>query len=246
MNLTPLARRRLNNFKANRRGYYSMWIFFVLFGLSLFAEFIANDKPIVLHINGETYFPVLEFVTEAEIGGELPIEADYADPFVQNLIRGGRRLDHQSHHSLQLRHDRPLHRVRRPAQPSAQHWLGTDDGAKDTLARLIYGFRLSVAVRHLADHMQFPHRRHGRRIAGLFRRLGGPDRATTGGDLGIAADAPCADYSVQHPGAERLLAADHPAVLQLDGIGLGGAGGVSGVRAISTTCVRRARSGFPT
>ena len=145
MNLTPLARRRLNNFKANRRGYYSMWIFFVLFGLSLFAEFIANDKPIVLHMNGETYFPVLEFVTEAEIGGELPIEADYADPFVQNLIEeaGGWTINPiipYSFDTIDLYIESAA-----PAQPSAQHWLGTDDGAKDTLARLIYGFRLSVA-----------------------------------------------------------------------------------------------------
>ena len=145
MNLTPLARRRLNNFKANRRGYYSMWIFFVLFGLSLFAEFIANDKPIVLHMNGETYFPVLEFVTEKEIGGELPIEADYADPFVQNLIEeaGGWTINPiipYSFDTIDLYIESAA-----PAQPSAQHWLGTDDGAKDTLARLIYGFRLSVA-----------------------------------------------------------------------------------------------------
>ena len=145
MNLTPLARRRLNNFKANRRGYYSMWIFLALFGLSLFAEFIANDKPIVLHINGETYFPVLEFVTEEEIGGELPIEADYADPFVQNLIEeaGGWTINPiipYSFDTIDLYIESAA-----PAQPSAQHWLGTDDGAKDTLARLIYGFRLSVA-----------------------------------------------------------------------------------------------------
>ena len=86
MTLTPLARRRLANFKANKRGYYSLWVFLALFGFSLFAELIANDKPIVLHMNGETYFPVFELVTEEEIGGELPIEADYADPYVQNLI----------------------------------------------------------------------------------------------------------------------------------------------------------------
>ena len=117
----------------------------MLFGLSLFAEFIANDKPIVLHMNGETYFPVLEFVTEAEIGGELPIEADYADPFVQNLIEeaGGWTINPiipYSFDTIDLYIESAA-----PAQPSAQHWLGTDDGAKDTLARLIYGFRLSVA-----------------------------------------------------------------------------------------------------
>ncbi len=145
MTLTPLARRRLNNFKANRRGYYSLWVFLALFGFSLFAELIANDKPIVLHMNGETYFPVFELVTEEDIGGELPIEADYADPYVQNLIEeaDGWTIDPlipYSYDTIDLYIDSAA-----PAQPSGQHWLGTDDGAKDTLARLIYGFRLSVA-----------------------------------------------------------------------------------------------------
>ena len=143
--MTPLARRRLNNFKANKRGYYSMWVFLALFGLSLFAELIANDKPIVLRMNGETYFPVFTLVTEQEIGGELPIEADYADPYVQNLIEeaGGWTIDPlipYSYDTIDLYIESAA-----PAGLSAQHWLGTDDGAKDTLARLIYGFRLSVA-----------------------------------------------------------------------------------------------------
>ena len=145
MTLTPLARRRLNNFKANKRGYYSLWVFLALFGFSLFAELIANDKPIVLRMNGETHFPVFELVTEEEIGGELPIEADYADPYVQNLIKeaDGWTIDPlipYSYDTIDLYIDSAA-----PAQPSGKHWLGTDDGAKDTLARLIYGFRLSVA-----------------------------------------------------------------------------------------------------
>jgi len=95
MNLSPLGRRRLNNFKANRRGYYSMWVFLALFGTSLFAEFIANDKPIVVRLNGEFLFPVFELVTEQDLGGELPIEADYADPYVRDLIAaaGGWTID---------------------------------------------------------------------------------------------------------------------------------------------------------
>ena len=142
--MTPLVRRRLENFKANRRGYYSMWIFLVLFGLSLFAEFLANDKPIVLSVDGRLYFPILEHVTEQEIGGELPIEADYSDPFVLNLIesQNGWRISPPipySYSTIDLYIDASA-----PAPPSARHWLGTDDGAKDTLARLIYGFRLSV------------------------------------------------------------------------------------------------------
>ncbi|MCY3812699.1 MAG: ABC transporter permease [Gammaproteobacteria bacterium] len=145
MTLTPLARRRLNNFKANKRGYYSLWVFLALFGFSLLAELIANDKPIVLHMNGEIYFPVFELVTEEAIGGELPIEADYADPYVQNLIKeaGGWTINPlipYSYDTIDLYIESAA-----PAQPSDQHWLGTDDGAKDTLARLIYGFRLSVA-----------------------------------------------------------------------------------------------------
>ena len=144
MNITPLNRRRLSNFKANRRGFYSMWVFFVLFATSLFAEFIANDKPIVVYINGELYFPVFEFVTEAELGGELPIEADYADPYVKDLIAKGDGWTINppipyAYDSIDLYINSPA-----PAHPSAQHWLGTDDSAKDTLGRLIYGFRLSV------------------------------------------------------------------------------------------------------
>lgn len=142
--MSPLVRRRLANFRANRRGYYSMWIFLTLFGLSIFAEFLANDKPIVLSIGGTLYFPVFEHVTEADIGGVLPIEADYTDPFVQNLIteKDGWAIYPPipfSYNTIDLYIEQSA-----PAPPSARHLLGTDDGAKDTLARLIYGFRLSV------------------------------------------------------------------------------------------------------
>ncbi len=143
--MTPLAKRRIANFKANRRGYYALWLFLILFGLSLFAELLANDKPIVLYLNGTLHWPVFELVTETELGGELPIEADYTDPFVQDLIANddGWALYppiRYSHDTIDLYIESAA-----PAAPSAQHWLGTDDGAKDTLARLIYGFRLSVA-----------------------------------------------------------------------------------------------------
>ena len=144
MNISPITRRRLNNFKANRRGYYSMWIFLALFVSSLFAEFIANDKPILVYVNGELFFPVYELVTEAQLGGELPIEADYADPFVQHLIERGDGWTINppiaySYDTIDLYIESSA-----PANPSGQHWLGTDDSAKDTLGRLIYGFRLSV------------------------------------------------------------------------------------------------------
>ena len=143
--MTPLAKRRIANFKANRRGYYALWVFLTLFGLSLFAELLANDKPIFLYLNDTFYWPVFELVTETELGGELPIEADYTDPFVQALINDNDGWAvyppiRYSHDTIDLYIESAA-----PASPSPQHWLGTDDGAKDTLARLIYGFRLSVA-----------------------------------------------------------------------------------------------------
>jgi len=145
MALSPLTRRRLANFKANRRGYRSLFVFLTLFGLSLCAELIANDKPIVMRHQGELKFPVFVSYTEVELGGTLPIEADYTDPFVQALVtaEGGWMiwpLIPYSYDTIDLDLD-----VAAPAAPSGTHWLGTDDGAKDTLARLIYGFRLSVA-----------------------------------------------------------------------------------------------------
>ena len=85
-NLSPMARRRLRNFKANRRGYISLWIFLVLFVLSVPAEFIANDKPLIVKFDGEYYFPVVSSHAETEFGGEFETEADYRDPFVQELI----------------------------------------------------------------------------------------------------------------------------------------------------------------
>lgn len=142
--MSPMTERRLQQFKANRRGYYSLWIFLVLFGTSLFAEFIANDRPLLMKHQDQYWFPVLFSYTEQELGGELPIEAQYWDPYVVELVRasGGWMvwpIINYSYRAMDLYLDSPA-----PARPSAKHWLGTDDGAKDTLARLIYGFRLSV------------------------------------------------------------------------------------------------------
>ena len=142
--MSPISRRRLANFKANRRGWYALWIFAAVFGTSLFAEFIANDKPILLWMNGELHMPVIRPPTEQELGGELPIEADYTDPYVVDLIMaaGGWMIEPivpYSYDTIDL-----YIQSAAPAAPSARHWLGTDDSAKDVLARLIYGFRLSV------------------------------------------------------------------------------------------------------
>lgn len=140
--LSPLARRRWANFKANRRGYYSMWIFLGMFVVTLFAELLANDEPIVLIHDGTWRFPVFVAYTEEELGGELRVPADFHDPYVRELIDG----DWALWPLIPFSHDTIDFGIQQaaPAPPSARHWLGTDDVAKDTLARLIYGFRLSV------------------------------------------------------------------------------------------------------
>ncbi len=141
--LTPMTQRRLANFRANKRGYWSLWIFLGLFVLSLFAELIANDKPLVVQYDGAFYFPVVQSYPETTFGGVLRTEPDYADPAVKQLISakgwalyplipyGLRTVDFWSREAL-------------PSAPSARHWLGTDDQGRDVLARLIYGFRISV------------------------------------------------------------------------------------------------------
>lgn len=142
--MNPLTRRRWGQFKSNRRGYWSMWIFAVLFVLSLGAEFIANDRPIVMKHAGEYWFPAVRDYTEGDLGGELPIPAQYRDPYIISLVEesGGWMLMPP----IPYRHDTQDLYIESssPAAPSSRHWLGTDDRAKDTLARLIYGFRLSV------------------------------------------------------------------------------------------------------
>jgi microcin C transport system permease protein len=141
--LGELNRRRWGNFKRNRRGYISLWIFLLLFVLSLVAELIANDKPISVRYDGELYFPAFVTYPETTFGGEFESAADYTDPYVQDLINEkGSMLWPPIPYSydtidfeLQSSH---------PSAPSARHWLGTDDQGRDVLARVIYGFRVSV------------------------------------------------------------------------------------------------------
>ena len=141
--MTPLNKRRLANFRANRRGYYSLWIFVGLFVISLGAEFVANDKPIVFAKGGQLYWPVFIEYSEVELGGVLETEAWYFDPHVQQLIEAddGWMLWPPIHYSFDTI-DWSLSRV--PAPPGRDHWLGTDDLGTDLLAQLIYGFRISV------------------------------------------------------------------------------------------------------
>lgn len=140
-NLTTRAWRR---FRSNRRGYYSLWIFGIMFIFSLFAEVISNDKPLIVYYQSSFYFPLLKTYPETTFGGDFETEADYTDPYVRNLIEAG---DNWAVYPINpYRYDTinyfTLHP--NPAPPSADNLLGTDDRGRDVLARLIYGFRLSI------------------------------------------------------------------------------------------------------
>lgn len=144
MALSPINQRRFAQFKAHKRGWYSLWIFLILFTLSLFAEFIANDKPLVLSYDGQWYFPVVKRYAETEFGGEFPLQANYKSPYIQDLIaeKDGWMLWPPIPFSYSsINYDL---QVPAPAPPSKQNWLGTDDQGRDVLARIIYGFRISV------------------------------------------------------------------------------------------------------
>ena len=143
--LSPLNQRRLAYFKANKRGYCAFWIFSVLFVLSLAAELIANDKPILLRFNGEFYIPILSFHPETTFGGDFATEADYRDPYVIGLIEEkgkGWMIWPPIRYSYQtINYHLP---EAAPTPPSAENWLGTDDQGRDVAARVIYGFRISL------------------------------------------------------------------------------------------------------
>jgi microcin C transport system permease protein len=165
--LSPINRRRWQNFKTNRRGYWALWIFLILFVISLFAEFICNDKPFLIHVNGRYYFPVFVTYAETAFGGEFETAADYRDPYLQKLIanKGGYIIWPPIHYSynshnldlptpapspptwmLSEKQCKPV--VERKHLKSCRdleyNWLGTDDQGRDVVARLIYGFRISV------------------------------------------------------------------------------------------------------
>jgi microcin C transport system permease protein len=141
--ITPLTRRRLDSFRRNRRGFWSLWIFLAVFLVTLFAEFIANDRPILVRFDGAWYFPVVTDYSEITFGGEFPTAADYRDPAVQKLIaaKGWMLWPLIPFSYGTINYDLPSPA---PSPPSRVNWLGTDDQGRDVLARLIYGFRISV------------------------------------------------------------------------------------------------------
>lgn len=143
IHLTP-AQRRWQRFKANRQGYYSLWLFSGLFILSLFAEVLSNDKPLLIYYNNQYYFPLVKTYSETTFGGDFDTEADYKDSHVQELLSQSGNwlifpLNPYSYNTINRNSEYP-----NPAAPSAENVLGTDDQGRDVLARLIYGFRLSV------------------------------------------------------------------------------------------------------
>ncbi|HSG34859.1 MAG TPA: ABC transporter permease [Sphingomonadaceae bacterium] len=167
---SALARRRIANFKANRRAYWSAWIFGFLFFACLFAEVIANDKPLLISYRGDLYLPAVKFYSEADFGGEFATEAEYPAPEVKCLIRTGGLEDclFEPEATLEDAQDgdvngQPIDAgwilwppipysfntinydvVTAPSPPNAAHWLGTDDQTRDVLARIVYGFRIST------------------------------------------------------------------------------------------------------
>ncbi|MFY9963735.1 ABC transporter permease [Pseudomonas sp.] len=142
--LSPLSRRRLQHFRHNRRGWISLWLFGVLLVLSLCAELVANDKPLLMGYQGQLYFPAFKRYTEQEFGGQLPFQPDYRSQYVQQLIKhqGGWMFFAPVPFSA----DTPNYDLQQPtpSPPSAVNWLGTDDQARDVLARVLYGTRVSI------------------------------------------------------------------------------------------------------
>ncbi len=141
--MNPITQRRLYQFKTNKRGYYSFFIFLMIFFVTLCAEFIANDKPLIVKFKGEIYFPVFKNYPETTFGGTFETATNYRDPFVQNLIKpngfilwapipfGINTVNYGLHTPA-------------PAPPSWDNLLGTDDQGRDVLTRLLYGFRISI------------------------------------------------------------------------------------------------------
>ena len=141
--MSPIMQARLQRFKQNRLGFYCLIIFVVIFCLSLVAELVANDRPILLKYNQSYYFPVFKDYPETEFGGVFETTADYKDPVVQQLIDDNGWAVWPM---IPFSYDTPNYAldVPMPSPPSKQNWLGTDDQGRDVLARILYGLRVSL------------------------------------------------------------------------------------------------------
>ncbi len=143
MTISPITRRRLFQFRANKRGFWSLWIFLALFAICIVAPFIANDKPLIVQYDNAVYFPVFKNYPETIFGGDFKTEADYRDPYVQELIEDKGRIIwpviRYSYDTINYNLPQPA-----PSPPTRDNLLGTDDQGRDVAARVIYGFRISV------------------------------------------------------------------------------------------------------
>jgi microcin C transport system permease protein len=141
--LTPIMQMRLRRFKENRFGYVSFWIFLIIFFLSISAHFIANDRPLLMSYKGHLYTPIFNEYSEQTFGGVFETEANYRDPFVQQLIKQQGwmvwPIIHFSDQTPNLALSVPA-----PTPPSTHNWFGTDDQGRDVLARILYGLRISI------------------------------------------------------------------------------------------------------
>jgi len=139
----PVNTNRWAQFKNNKRGYWSLWIFLVLFSLSLVAELWINDKPIMVSYQQKWYFPIVEDVPETQLGGDFDITTDYSDPYMIDQIEKDGwilwPLVPFYYDSINFELTEPA-----PSPPSNINYLGTDDQGRDLLARLVYGFRIST------------------------------------------------------------------------------------------------------
>jgi microcin C transport system permease protein len=143
LKISPVTERRWAQFKANKRGYWSFWIFLGLMLVVLFANMIANDKPLLVEYKGSYYSPVLKAYPETVFGGEFETEADYRDPFViESINQDGWAIWPPIRYSYNtINYDLP---EPAPSRPSKDNLLGTDDQGRDVTARVIYGFRISI------------------------------------------------------------------------------------------------------
>ena len=236
----------LGEFQANRRGYWALWLFLVLFFVSLFAEFIANDKPFLILMDGRAYFPAVVTYPETTFGGDFETAADYRDPYLQKLIaeKGGTmiwppiRYSYDTHNldlptpapsppTWMLTEEQCKPVVEKKGLSGCRdleyNWLGTDDQGRDVVARLIYGFRISVLFGLILTIISSVDRRRRRRGAGLFRRL---DRSVVPArhrDLDLGAVALSAADHFLGAGAGLLRAARDPAAVLLGVAGRAGA-----------------------
>ncbi|GLR62862.1 ABC transporter permease [Marinospirillum insulare] len=141
--ISPLNQRRWQLFKANRRAWWALWAFLFMFGISLVAELVANDKPLLVSYAGELYFPLVKDYPETTFGGDLPLAADFRDSYLLEQINQAGwvlwPLIPFSHETINYNLTQPA-----PAPPSTENWLGTDDQGRDVLARVIYSLRLSI------------------------------------------------------------------------------------------------------